>query len=448
MWNIRKRLLALLPVTDARLIIWARALRTFGYGFTSVLLGVALTDAGLSALNVGILLTVASLGSITFSFIMGLYADRLGRKRLLMVSACLMMGTGLTFACTGFYPLLLVAAFCGTISPSTNDNTAFSGVEQAILAQSSSRQGATSLYALYNLSAQLAGAVGGLLVGLTGVLAHMGVSERLYVHVLFALYGLVAGCTALLFMRLSRQAELPVVLQKRDESKELVRRRSGLRVRGVVLVLLSLFAFDSFAGGLAVQTILSMWFRQRFGVTLGSLGMLFFGVNLLAALSLVLAPRLTRRFGLLSTMLAPHFISNIFLVLVACMPTFPLAALCLLLRQSLSKMDVPARQAFTAALVSPQERTATASFATIARSTAVSISPLASSVLLIGPLLALGLPILLAGVLEIGYDVTMWRTFKHVSLLDERAPNSLTETTMIHATMPQPSQLPYSKTAP
>src|SRR5947209_8649531 len=140
---------------DGQLVILARSLRTFGYGFTSVLLGVMLADAGVPTVQIGVLLAVAALGSITFSLVMGMYADRVGRKRLLVVSALLMMGTGSIFAFTQYYPLLLIAAFCGTISPSTNDNTPFSGIEQAILVQSSPTERHTSIFAFYNLAAQL-----------------------------------------------------------------------------------------------------------------------------------------------------------------------------------------------------------------------------------------------------------------------------------------------------
>ena len=162
--------------------------------------------------------------------------------------------------------------------------------------------------------------------------------------------------------------------------------------------------------------MLAIWFRQRFGVSLESLGLLFFGVNMLAALSFLVAPWLTRRFGLLKTMIIPHFVSNVFLLLVPFMPAFPLAAAFLLLRQSLSKMDVPARQAYIMALVSPEERTAAASFTTTARSIAVSASPLVSGFMLSGAMLVLGLPILLASLIEICYDATLWKVFRHVSL--------------------------------
>ncbi len=456
----RKNVQSIAP--DGRLVILARALRTFGYGFTSVLLGVMLTRAGLPAVSIGLLLAVAALGSITFSLVMGMFADRLGRRRSLMVSALLMMGTGFAFAFTRYYPLLLLAAFCGTISPSTNDNTPFSGIEQSVLAQASPPRRHPMIFAFYNLTAQLAGALGGLAVALPEVLSHVGIATGISMRSLFVLYGVLAGSTALLFLQLSPAAEVqpaqektttaaasvddsrPATLssgQKLEKTKtaaappteaaataegsstqqlhatrtrRLVLRKP--RIQSRILKLTGLFAVDAFAGGLAVQTMLAVWFSHRFGASLASLGLLFFGVNLLAALSFVAAPRLSRRFGLLKTMLVPHFVSNLFLLSVPFMPTFPLAATFLLLRQSLSKLDVPARQAYTMALVSPEERTAAASYTTVARSIAVSASPPIAGIMLSGPMLVLGLPILLASCIGVGYDATMWRVFRHVPL--------------------------------
>lgn len=409
--------------SDQRLIILARGLRTFGYGFTSVLLGVMLSDAGMSAVQIGILLAVAALGSITFSLVMGMFADHVGRKRSLVVSAILMMGTGFVFAFTQFYPLLLLAAFCGTISPSTNDNTPFSGIEQAVLAQSTSTERHTSVFARYNLVAQLAGAIGSLVVGLPIALSYVGINTSINTHYLFALYGMLAGSTALLFLLLSPAAELqrprdtklyhfaPAAVTQNKRKK-----RQKPKIGGLILKLSSLFAVDAFAGGLVAQTILAIWFHLRFGASLGSLGLLFFCVNIMAALSCLAAPWLTRRLGLLKAMIIPHFISNIFLLSVPFMPTFLLAITFLLLRQTLSKLDVPARQAYTMMLVSPEERTAAASFTTTSRSVAVSTSPLVSGLMLSGSIIALGLPILLASCIEISYDFILWIMFRWVPL--------------------------------
>jgi hypothetical protein len=173
-----------------------------------------------------------------------------------------------------------------------------------------------------------------------------------------------------------------------------------------------------------VQAVLALWLQQRYGVSTAALGLLFFATNLLSALSLALAPALAARRGLLQTMLVPHFVSNVLLLAVPASPSFGLTAVLLCLRHTLSKIDVPARQAFTAAVVTPEQRVAAASLTTVARSVAVSASPLTSSLLLSGPFLACGGPLLLGGGLAIAYDLSMWCGFRAVPVAGESRPRS------------------------
>jgi len=171
---------------------------------------------------------------------------------------------------------------------------------------------------------------------------------------------------------------------------------------------------DAFAGGLTVQSLMTLYFHLRFGVPLAPLAALFFAANTLSALSFLAAAPLARRFGLLNTMVFTHLPSNVLLALVAVMPTFPLAAAVLLARQMLSQMDVPTRQAYTMALVAPEERTGAASVTSLARSAGSASSPILSGLLLQGPLLVLGLPFVLAGGIKIAYDLTLWAVFRRV----------------------------------
>jgi MFS family permease len=192
------------------------------------------------------------------------------------------------------------------------------------------------------------------------------------------------------------------------------------RSRGIVWRLTALFSVDALAGGLVVQSLMALFFHLRFGVPLTTLSALFFGANLLSALSFLAAVPLARRFGLLNTMVFTHLPSNVLLALIAFAPTFPIAAALLLLRQALSQMDVPTRQAYTMALVEPQERTAAASVTSLARSLGSAISPVFSGLLLQGPLLVLGLPFILAGSLKSAYDCSLWMLFRHVHLQEEQ----------------------------
>jgi hypothetical protein len=190
--------------------------------------------------------------------------------------------------------------------------------------------------------------------------------------------------------------------------------------RGIVLRLSGLFSVDALAGGLVTQSLLALYFHLRFGASLTLLAALFFGANLLSALSFLAAAPLARRFGLLNTMVFTHLPSNALLIAVAFMPTFPLAAGALLLRQLLSQMDVPTRQAYTMALVAPEERTAAASVTSLARSVGVSVSPIIAGALLTGALLALGLPLIIGGALKAGYDLALWSVFRRVAVPDDR----------------------------
>ena len=400
---------------DGRRVVMARALRSFGYGFTSILLGITLTSAGFSTLEVGLVLTAALSGDIIAIILVALFADRVGRRRVLGVLALLMVGSGLAFAFSRNLFVLLLAAFFGTLSPSSADNAPFAAIEQAILPQTCHEERRTDAFARYNLMAQLAGAAGGLAVILPDILHRtMGMDTAFAARAMFAGYALIALAMGTVFLSLSDTIEAPSHGPLSLESRMLKPGRPLQTSRGIVRRLAALFALDAFAGGLVVQTILSLWFHMRFGVPLTVLGALFFGTNLLAAFSFPVAAWLAKRIGLLNTMVFTHLPSNFLLMLVPLMPTFPLAALCLLARQSLSQMDVPTRQAYTMTLVAPEERTAAASLTTMARSIAISLSPLLAGALLSGAALALGLPFLLCGGLKAGYDLILYSLFRKV----------------------------------
>ncbi len=401
-------------ISDAWLIIVARGLRSFGYGLLAVLLGVALSRGGISPVQIGVLITVSLIGDFCGTYVIGLYADRWGRRRTLAILALLMAATGATFGLTAFYPVLLVAAFFGTLGTSGSETAPFLPIEQAMLPQTSAAERHTALFARYNHVATFAAAVGALAAGLPDWLAGAGVPAATGIRLMFGLYTAVALVVVLLVLRLSSRVE-PTVAVPGSTSARWHRLFPPLgRSRGMILRLSALFSVDALAGGLTVQSLMALFFHLRFGVPLAPLAALFFGANTLSALSFLAAAPLARRFGLLNTMVFTHLPSNVLLALVAVMPTFPLAALVLLARQMLSQMDVPTRQAYTMALVAPEERTAAASVTSLARSAGSACSPILSGALLQGSLLVLGLPFVLAGGIKIAYDLTLWAVFRRV----------------------------------
>lgn len=405
-------------MADTWKITAARGLRSFAYGLLAVLLAVALSAAGLSPAAIGALVTVSLVGDFCSTYLIGLWADRWGRRRTLVVLALLMAATGAAFGLTHFYPVLLVAAFLGTLGTTASETAPFLPIEQAMLAQIAPAAERTGLFARYNLVASFAGALGALAAGLPDLLARFGLSFGLGLRLMFGVYAGLALLVALLAARLSPAVELPSAAEKQAAGRWQRLLPPLQRSRSVVLRLAALFSVDALAGGLVVQSLMVLFFHLRYGVPLAPLAALFFGANTLAALSFLAAAPLARRFGLLNTMVFTHLPSNVLLALIPLMPTFPLAAALLLLRQLLSQMDVPTRQAYTMALVSPEERTSAASVTSLARSAGSSSSPIFSGLLLQGAALSLGLPFILAGALKAAYDLTLWGIFRRVQITE------------------------------
>jgi len=409
--------------SDTGLIVAARGLRSFAYGLLAVVLGVALSQRGLPPAAIGVLITLSLVGDFWGTYLVALIADRWGRRRTLVALALVMAATGTIFGLVTVYPVLLVAAFVGTLGTSASETAPFLPIEQAMLPQVSAPERHTALFARYNLVASFAGAGGALAAGLPDLLTHAGLPLATGLRLMFGVYTVAALLAALLALRLSPRVEVAST----GAATAVATRRGWHRLvpplgrsRRIVLRLSALFSVDAFAGGLTVQSLIALFFHLRFGVPLAGLAALFFGANTLSALSFLAAPPLARRFGLLNTMVFTHLPSNVLLALVAVMPTLPLAAAMLLARQMLSQMDIPTRQAYTMALVLPEERTAAASVTSLARSAGSATSPVVSGLLLQGPLLVLGLPFLLSGTLKVAYDLALWRLFRRVDTAPAR----------------------------
>jgi predicted MFS family arabinose efflux permease len=206
-----------------------------------------------------------------------------------------------------------------------------------------------------------------------------------------------------MFVRLTAGAEAPAGGEASPTG------RFGLgQSRGPVVKLASLFALDAFGGGFVVQSFAAYWFHLRFGVDVATLGGVFFGANLFAAVSALLASRLAARLGLVNTMVFTHLPSNILLILVPLMPTLPLAILMLLLRFSISQMDVPTRQSYTMSIVRPEERSAAAGVTGVARTTGAAIAPTFAGMLFANASL-IAIPFYIAGTCKIVYDLLLYR---------------------------------------
>jgi len=396
---------------DIGLLFATRILRMFGYGFLAVVLVLYLSAIGLSGGQTGLLLALTLLGDAGVSLWLTTHADRIGRRRVLLVGAILMLLAGLAFVATPVFAVLLVAATIGVISPSGNEVGPFLAVEQASLSQLVPARQRTGLFARYQLAGSFSTAAGTLAGGVVSQLAiNAGASPAdAYRYVIIG-YAIVGGALALLFTRVSPRVEVPPA----DVADQTIRDRLGLhRSRGVVLRLSALFALDAFAGGFAIQGFIAFWFQNRYGLDPALLGLILSAANVLAGFSALAAGSLAARFGLVRTMVFTHLPSNILLMLVPLMPTLQLAVVMLLARFAISQMDVPTRQSYTMAIVAPDERSAAAGVTGIARSLGVAASPLFAAPLYASVALA-GLPFIISGGLKVVYDLLLYRNFKRV----------------------------------
>jgi MFS family permease len=391
---------------DARLLFLARAVRMFGYGALGVILVLYLAEAGLGAGEIGLLLTLTLVGDTVISLLLTTHADRIGRRRTLVIGALLMAGAGVVFAGSTAFVVLLVAATLGVLSPSGNEVGPFLPIEQASLTEVTPGERRTGIYAWYNLVGSIATASGALGAGLAvGALQAAGWANIDAYRAVLVGYAVAALALVPVVRLVSPAVEVPPV----DTS---IARRFGLhRSKGIVGRLAVLFALDAFGGGLIMQSLLAFWFHERFGVSEAALGAIFFGANILAAVSALAAARIAARIGLINTMVFTHLPSNVLLMLVPLMPTVELAILVLLARFSISQMDVPTRQSYTMAVVDPDERSAAAGVTGIARTTGAALSPLIAAPLFAVAGLA-SLPFFLAGGLKIAYDLALWRAFR------------------------------------
>ena len=398
---------------DIPLLFSTRIIRLFCYGFLSVVLALYLSETGLTEVQIGLLFTLTLVGDAVITLWLATSADRFGRKRTLLLGALLMAGAGIVFVTTQNYIVLVLAAILGVISPADKDIGPFLSVEQASLAHLISNERRTRMFAWYNLAGSFASAAGALAGGwLAQNLINVG-HPRLFAYlVIIAGYAVGGVILFLLFLNVSPHIEVA------KQSDEIIRVLGLHQSRNVVFKLSSLFALDAFAGGLLVQSFLAYWFHIKFEVETGILGTIFFGANLLAGISALLAVPIAKKFGLINTMVFTHIPSSILLMLIPWMPTLWLAVVLLLLRFSISQMDVPTRQSYTMAVVALDERSAAAGVTAIARSVGSAVSPALTGFFFSIPAL-FNLPFFICGGLKIIYDLLLFREFRAVKPPEE-----------------------------
>ena len=399
---------------DGKLILGARIVRTFSYGFLSIILAIYLKLMGLNEILIGFVLTATLVNSVIFNLFSSVYADRIGKKKMLILYAVLMVISALIFFLTNNYIALIIAALIGTINVTGSEVGVFLSLEQAILPQTvSDIKKRNSIFAIYNMVGTFAMSAGILLSGLPGILeSQYGFDKIDSVKILFLFYAACAIAVIGIYLSLSKKIEIHEMQGVTYKSQKI-----SSKSKGIIAKMSSLFAVDSFAGGFVIQSIVSLWFYSKFGADLLTLSYIFSAAGVLTALSFLLATKIASRIGLINTMVFTHIPSNVLLLLLAFAPTFPLAILIYLARMGLSQMDVPTRQSYIVAIVKENERVAAAGITNTSRNVAQAVSPSLAGAVIQG--LSLSAPFVVGGLLKIAYDVGIFVNFRKIKPPEE-----------------------------
>jgi MFS family permease len=400
---------------DHAVINLAGFLRSFGVGLMGVVLGIYLARIGFSPLKIGAVLGVGLAGSALATAIVGFTADRIGRKRSLLVLSVLTAAGGLGLATLHVVPLLFALAFMGMLNGTGTERSAAFALDQAVLPGLAPDTRRTWNLAFYNVLIDGGGSLGALGAGLPIFLRHqfgfplLGGYRLLFLGY-SALYLIVAG----LYLLLS-----PAVEVNNSPALE----HAGAmppETRKIIAKLTGLFSLDSFGGGFLTDALVSYWFFRRFGIPEHDLGIVFFVVHILNALSHMGAAWLARRIGLVNTMVFTHLPSSLFLIAVPFASSAKWAIALFFAREALVEMDVPTRQSYVAALVRPSERTFASGVTNLARNVCWAVGSATAGLLM--QIFTFSAPLFVGGGAKILYDVLLYRSFRRLKPPEETSP--------------------------
>lgn len=373
-------------------------------GIAFVVLPAYLVELGFSGVQIGTIVAASLLGSAVLTLVTGYVAHRFNPARLLSIASWIMITTGVAFGLSQSFLLLVVIGIITTMNPSAGDVSPFLPLEQSLLADNVDSSQRTSLFARYSLTASLIGSVGALCAGLPVLVArHFQHAEQTGRQSAFIIYGLAGFILLFAYSQLSETSR--VRASKSDSAL-------SPASRSIVFKLSALFSLDSLGGGFATQAIFALWVFQKFGLSMETLGTVFFAAGTVAAFSSLAAVKIAERIGLVRTMVFTHIPASVLLILVALAPNVWVAMALFILRGLLSQMDVPVRTSYVMAVVAPAERAAAASITNVPRSLASALPPIAAGWMLDHS--TFGWPLIICAICKITYDLLLLQMFKDV----------------------------------
>jgi MFS family permease len=395
----------------ARRLLYASAfVRAMAISTAGVTLGGFLGKLDARGTELGVVISAGLAGAAVAAILATFVADRIGRRRFLVVTSVLGVGGTIAFALANSPLVLAVAAFVGMVNGMGKDRGAALILEQAVLPGLAPALERTQVIARYTMMLDLGHAIGALAAGapvwLASTTSLAGVEPHRVTFLACAACGLVAIA---IYSRMGRVLEVDAAPRVALTS----------RSRSIVLRISSLFAIDSLAGGFLTTAMMAFFFFERFGVSEAVVATLFFGARILNAISHLGAAWLAKRIGLVNTMVFTHIPSSLLLVTVAFAPSFPVAAVLFLLREGLVEMDVPTRQSYVLAVVEPSERTVVSGITMLVRVAAWAVAPGFAGLLMTGT--TMFLPLVIGAAMKIAYDLLLWHAFRAIKPPEECA---------------------------
>ena len=399
---------------DGQVVIAAAAVRSLGYGFLSVFLGVYLDLLEFTVVQAGLVFSAIMAGGTLSNIIASWRGDAIGRRRMLIVMAALMGVGGILFPLTEHTALLIAISLIAMTTSTGGDRTAFLSIDMAILSQAGHPSQRTAVFSLYNLAGRLTKAVGSLMIAVPAVLQYLfGVEEVLSYKLMFFVYAISAFVGLFVYRQLSPQVEPAVANSTGGRQPQAMSRSS----RTIMIKLSLLFSLDSLGGGFMVYSFMSYFFANRFEMGPETIAAIFFAGQLLNSVSIILAAPTARRVGLILTMAASQGLANSMMILLALTGNPVLAVAFFMARELINDMDIPTRQSYSMAIVPPDARTSTAGMTNLGRTFAQAITPAIAG--FVASSTALGVPIIVGSVIKLIYNGALYATFSTVRAPEE-----------------------------
>ena len=393
---------------NGKILLVVRPIQAFAGSFVSIFFVIYLNSLGLPLWQTGLVLSGGLTTSTLFNLIAGYLADRVGRRRLLIFFGLLSTAAGLVFALTNQPMVLVVTAVIASMGYGGGFGAA-QMLERVILAQCCVDEERTNLYAIRSTIGSLATSAGSLFTGLLVVLQGWGYAEKQAYRTMFGVFTALNLVIVFLYLILDEEAEI--------EEKKTDQVTLSQEAKKYLVLLSILFSMDALGGAFMGQSLVAYWFFERFGLGMDKIGMIFSASSLLAAVSFMLAARISKRIGLINTMVFSHLPASMMMAVIPYMPTLETSLFFYLGRSLLSMMDVPTRQSYTMAIVKPEERSRFQALLNLPRSVTMAIGPSIAAYVM--QFIGISMPFLIAGIIKSFYDIALWFTFKDIKPPEE-----------------------------